>query len=218
MSFGRAKSVMPSSVDALPGHPEGMPVQDYGHVVLGTPLAAPFPDGHEQAIFGMGCFWGAERFFWQLEGVHTTAVGYAGGFTPNPTYQEVCTGQTGHNEVVLVVFDPEVVSYDELLKIFWEMHDPTQYMGQGNDIGTQYRSGIYVFGDAQKAAAEESRDRYQSQLEEAGFGEVTTEVLDAPTFYYAEEYHQQYLARNPGGYCNHGFCQVAYEPAAVETA
>jgi peptide-methionine (S)-S-oxide reductase len=163
----------------------------------------------------MGCFWGAERFFWQVAGVYTTAVGYSGGITPNPTYQEVCTGLTGHNEVVLVVYDPEVVSLDDLLKIFWEMHDPTQGMRQGNDVGTQYRSGIYVSSDAQRATAEASRASYQQSLSEMGFGEITTEILDAATFYYAEEYHQQYLHRNPMGYCNHGFCQVSYETAAA---
>ena len=161
-------------------------------------------------MFGLGCFWGAERFYWQTPGVWTTAVGYAGGYTPNPTYEEVCSGRTGHNEVVLVVYDPDVVSYDELLKVFWEVHDPTQGMRQGNDIGTQYRSEIYVFDDAQRAEAEASRDRYQASLTEAGFGTITTEIVDAGPFYYAEEYHQQYLERNPGGYCNHGFCQVSY--------
>jgi peptide-methionine (S)-S-oxide reductase len=213
MRFGRDKSTMPTAEEALPGREEAMPVQAYGHLVLGTPLTPPFPDGTEQAMFGMGCFWGAERFFWQLEGVHTTAVGYAGGITPNPTYEEVCTGRTGHNEVVLVVFHPEIVSYDTLLKIFWEMHDPTQGMRQGNDIGTQYRSGIYVFSAEQRATAEASMRSYQASLDRSGFGQITTEILDASTFYYAEEYHQQYLHRNPMGYCNHGFCQVAYETA-----
>lgn len=204
---------MPAEAAALPGRAEAMPVQPYGHLVLGTPLTPPFPAGFERAMFGMGCFWGAERFFWQLDGVHTTAVGYAGGFTPNPTYQEVCTGRTGHNEVVLVVHDPKVTAYERLLKVFWEMHDPTQGMRQGNDFGTQYRSGIYTFTAAQRTAALASREQYQQRLWERGFGEITTEVLDAPVFYYAEEYHQQYLQRNPGGYCNHGFCQVSYQPA-----
>ena len=174
------------------------------HFVLGTPLEPPFPEGFEQAIFGMGCFWGAERKFWQAEGVYTTAVGYAGGFTPNPTYEEVCSGRTGHNEVVLVVFDPAKTSYDEMLRVFWENHDPTQGMRQGNDIGTQYRSGIYCFGRAQLEAAEASREMFQEQLAASGFSTITTEILEAPTFFYAEDYHQQYLAKNPGGYCGLG--------------
>ena len=213
MRFGRDKTAMPSAREALAGRDEAMPVQDYGHLVLGAPLDGPFPEGSEKAMLGMGCFWGAERYFWSLEGVHTTAVGYAGGHTPNPTYQEVCTGRTGHNEVVLVVYDPTAVSYEQLLKVFWEMHDPTQGMRQGNDVGTQYRSGIYTFTEAQRAAAEASRDRYQAGLTAAGYGRITTEIADAPEFYYAEEYHQQFLARNPGGYCNHRFCQVPYDPA-----
>jgi peptide-methionine (S)-S-oxide reductase len=172
--------------------------------VLDTPLEPPFPEGTEQALFGLGCFWGAERAFWQTPGVYTTAVGYAGGYTPNPTYEEVCTGRTGHNEVVLVVFRPEEISYDELLRVFWEAHDPTQGMRQGNDVGTQYRSGIYAYSDAQREAAEASRARYEEQLREAGYGEVTTEVVDAPEFFYAEDYHQQYLAKNPNGYCGLG--------------
>jgi peptide-methionine (S)-S-oxide reductase len=215
MKFGRDKSTLPTADAALPGRDTPMAVQAEGHLVLGTPLTPPFPEGTEQVVFGMGCFWGAERFFWQVAGVYTTAVGYSGGITPNPTYQEVCTGLTGHNEVVLVVYDPEVVSLDDLLKIFWEMHDPTQGMRQGNDVGTQYRSGIYVSSDAQRATAEASRAAYQQSLSEMGFGEITTEILDAATFYYAEEYHQQYLHRNPMGYCNHGFCQVSYETAAA---
>jgi peptide-methionine (S)-S-oxide reductase len=215
MKFGRDKSTLPTADAALPGRDTPMAVQAEGHLVLGTPLTPPFPEGTEQVVFGMGCFWGAERFFWQVGGVYTTAVGYSGGITPNPTYQEVCTGLTGHNEVVLVVYDPEVVSLDDLLKIFWEMHDPTQGMRQGNDVGTQYRSGIYVSSDAQRATAEASRAAYQQSLSEMGFGEITTEILDAATFYYAEEYHQQYLHRNPMGYCNHGFCQVSYETAAA---
>jgi peptide-methionine (S)-S-oxide reductase len=172
--------------------------------VLGTPLTEPFPEGTEQAVFGLGCFWGAERKFWEAPGVYTTAVGYAGGSTPNPTYEEVCSGQTGHNEVVLVVYDPAKTSYEALLKVFWESHDPTQGMRQGNDVGTQYRSGVYVFSDEQKAAAEASRAMYEERLRGSGYGEVTTEVLDAGPFYYAEGYHQQYLAKNPNGYCGLG--------------
>ena len=170
----------------------------------------PFPAHLESIIFGMGCFWGAERFFWQLPGVFTTAAGYAGGTTPNPTYEETCTSMTGHTEAVLVVFDPEVVDLQELFKVFWENHDPTQYMGQGNDIGSQYRTAIYASNDTQLAAAEQSRDSYQEKLSNSGFGEITTEIAPAGEFYYAEEPHQQYLAKNPNGYCNHGFCQVAY--------
>jgi peptide-methionine (S)-S-oxide reductase len=172
--------------------------------VLGTPLAPPFPDGLELALFGMGCFWGAERIFWETEGVVSTSVGYAGGYTPNPTYEEVCSGRTGHNEVVRVVFYPSVTSYEALLKRFWEGHDPTQGMRQGNDVGTQYRSGIYVYSDEQRAAAERSRDAYQQQLSAAGLGEITTEIVDAPEFYYAEDYHQQYLSKVPNGYCGLG--------------
>jgi peptide-methionine (S)-S-oxide reductase len=194
---------MPTRADALPGRAEPMPVPAR-HFVNGHPLKGPFPAGLEKALFGLGCFWGAERKFWELPGVYTTAVGYAGGFTPNPTYKEVCTGMTGHNEVVLVVFDPKVVSYEALLKVFWEAHDPTQGMRQGNDVGTQYRSGIYVYDDAQKRAALASNEKFQRALQAAGFGRVTTEIVDAPEFYYAEDYHQQYLARNPGGYCGLG--------------
>lgn len=212
MWFGRDKQEMPDPADALPGRDETMPVPD-AHLVLGTPLAGPYPEGTEQAMFGLGCFWGAEKFFWDLDGVYTTAVGYAGGYTPNPTYEEVCSGRTGHNEVVLVVHDPSVVSYEDLLKTFWEVHDPTQYMRQHNDIGTQYRSEIYAFSDEQRRAAEASRTRYQDALSGAGFGEIVTAVVDAPAFYFAEPYHQQYLHRNPGGYCNHGVCQVRYAPA-----
>ena len=215
MLLRRDKTRMPTAADALPGRDEPMEVQSYGHLVLGTPLMPPFPDGCERAVFGMGCFWGAERFFWQMQGVYTTAVGYSGGQTPNPTYQEVCSGRTGHNEVVLVVHDPSVAPYEQLLKVFWEMHDPTQGMRQGNDVGTQYRSGIYVFNEAQREEALASRDRYQAALGGRGFGEITTEIVAAGPFYYAEEYHQQYLSRNPYGYCNHGFCQVGYEPAAA---
>ncbi len=197
------KTTMPAEQDALPGRDEAMPVPDR-HFVLDAPLKGPFPAGLERALFGMGCFWGAERVFWELPGVYTTAVGYAGGFTPNPVYKEVCTGQTGHNEVVLVVHDPARLSYEALLRAFWESHDPTQGMRQGNDTGTQYRSGIYVHDDAQRAAAEASRDAFQQALTEKGFGRITTEILDAPAFYYAEDYHQQYLAKNPGGYCGLG--------------
>jgi peptide-methionine (S)-S-oxide reductase len=200
--FGR-KDQMPRPDEALPGRFEKMPVPA-AHFVNGHPLQPPFPDGLEQAMFGLGCFWGAERMFWQADGVYTTAVGYAGGFTPNPTYQEVCTGRTGHNEVVLVVFDPKVVSYEQLLRLFWEGHDPTQGMRQGNDLGTQYRSGIYTFSDTQLEAAKRSRDLYQEVLRGAGYGDITTEIRPAPTFYYAEDYHQQYLAKNPGGYCGLG--------------
>ena len=210
MFFGRDKQTMVDPADALPGRDETMPVQP-AHLILGTPLDGPVPDGHEVAMFGLGCFWGAERFYWQLDGVYTTAVGYAGGYTPNPTYEEVCTARTGHNEVVRVVYDPSVVSYDALLKVFWEVHDPTQFMRQGNDVGTQYRSEIYVHSDEQRAAAKASLDRYQEKLTAAGFGDIATTVVDAPIFYFAEDYHQQYLHRNPMGYCNHGFCQVAFD-------
>jgi len=185
-----------------------MPVPD-SHFVNGHRLTPPFPAGLEQAVFGMGCFWGAERKFWEAPGVYTTAVGYAGGYTPNPTYKEVCSGMTGHTEVVLVVFDPSRTSYDALLKIFWENHDPTQGMRQGNDAGTQYRSAIYCFSPEQRRAAEASRDAFQDRLTAAGYGRITTEVIDAPPFYYAEDYHQQYLAKNPDGYCGIGGTGVA---------
>ena len=197
------KTQMPDAAKALPGRQERMPVPG-AHHVNGHPLEPPYPDGMEKAVFGLGCFWGAERCFWQLDGVYTTAVGYGGGLTPNPTYEEVCTGMTGHNEVVLVVFDPEVVSYSELLKVFWEAHDPTQGMRQGNDVGTQYRSGIYTYGDQQKKAADASRERYQEEMSKAGYGGITTEIVDAGDFYFAEDYHQQYLAKNPWGYCGLG--------------
>ncbi len=210
MIFGRDKQAMVEEADALPGRPERIPGHDVVHTVLGTTIGAPYPEGLAKAMFGLGCFWGAERNFWQLDGVHTTAAGFAGGFTPNPTYEEVCSGRTGHNEVALVVYDPDVVSYDDLLKVFWEVHDPTQFMGQGNDLGTQYRSEIYVYDRAQREAAERSLAAYQAKLSEAGFGEIATRVVDAGEFYFAEDYHQQYLDKNPGGYCNHGFCQVAY--------
>jgi peptide-methionine (S)-S-oxide reductase len=194
---------MPTAAEALPGRAERMPVPK-AHFVNGHALEPPFPEGMKTALVGLGCFWGAEKKFWQTPGVFTTAAGYAAGFTPNPTYREVCTGQTGHNEVVLVVFDPAKVSYEDLLKVFWESHDPTQGMRQGNDAGTQYRSGIYAFDAEQKAAAAASKAAYQAKLAEAGYGAITTEILDAPPFYYAEEYHQQYLAKNPDGYCGLG--------------
>jgi peptide-methionine (S)-S-oxide reductase len=199
----RHKTDMPTAEDALPGRAERMPVPDK-HYVLGTPLEPPFPEGLERAVFGMGCFWGAERGFWELDGVYTTAVGYAGGLTPNATYEEVCSGRTGHAEVVLVVFDPEKISYEELLKAFWEGHDPTQGMRQGNDVGTQYRSVIFTSSDAQHEAALASRERYQERLGSEGYGEITTDVAEEPDFYYAEDYHQQYLAKNPNGYCGLG--------------
>ncbi len=194
---------MPTATTALPGREEPMPVPA-AHFVNGHPLRGPFPGDLRQAMFGMGCFWGVERKFWQTGGVFTTAVGYAGGFTPNPTYREVCSGLTGHNEVVLVVYDPQVVGYEALLSLFWEGHDPTQGMRQGNDLGTQYRSGIYTFDERQERLAGESRAAYQRALDAAGYGAITTEILPAPPFYYAEEYHQQYLAKNPGGYCGLG--------------
>ena len=199
---------MPREADALPGRPDALPV-DPTHFVNGNVIKPPFPDGMQQAMFGMGCFWGAERGFWKLDGVYATAVGYAGGYTPNPTYDEVCTGLTGHNEVVLVVFDPDRISYDDLLKVFWESHDPTQGMRQGNDVGTQYRSGVYVFSSSQRQAAERSRARYQAELKKRGLAPISTEIVDAPPFYYAETYHQQYLAKNPNGYCGLGGTGVA---------
>jgi len=199
----RKKAEMPRPDEVLPGRKMKMPVPGR-HFVLGNPLLPPFPDHLELGLFGMGCFWGAERKFWQVEGVYTTAVGYAAGSTPNPLYEEVCSGLTGHNEVVRVVFDPNAVPYEKLLGIFWENHDPTQGMQQGNDVGTQYRSGIYVYSDDQRAQAEASRDAYQRGLSDAGYGRITTEILDAPQFYYAEDYHQQYLAKNPSGYCGLG--------------
>ena len=203
MLFDRLKTRMISPEQALPGRSTPMAVPDR-HLVLGTPLQPPFPDGLATAVVGMGCFWGAERKYWELPGVHTTAVGYAGGYTPNPTYEEVCSGRTGHTEAVLVVFDPAIVSYEEILRVFWESHDPTQGMRQGNDVGTQYRSAVYTFGDEQAASVEASRARFQERLAGAGFGEITTEVAPAPAFFYAEGYHQQYLARNPNGYCGLG--------------
>jgi peptide-methionine (S)-S-oxide reductase len=197
------KSEMPSPEDALPGRSLPMPVP-LTHFVNGHPLSPPFPDGLETAVFALGCFWGAERAFWQTEGVYSTAVGYTAGYTPNPTYEEVCSGRTGHTEAVLVVFDPAVISYDGLLKVFWEKHDPTQGMRQGNDVGTQYRSGIYWKDAAQRAAAERSRDAYQEMLSAAGYPPITTEIAEAGPFFYAEEYHQQYLGKNPNGYCGLG--------------
>ena len=204
----KSKSAMPKPEDALPGRTQRMPVPEQ-HYVNRNRIVPPFPDGLERAMFGMGCFWGAEKGFWAIPGVYATAVGYAAGYTPNATYEEVCTGLTGHNEVVLVVFDPKQVSYADLLRVFWEGHDPTQGMRQGNDAGTQYRSGIYVFSPEQRRAAEASRDHYQRELDKAGYGKITTEILDAPEFYYAEDYHQQYLAKNPWGYCGHGGTGVA---------
>jgi len=205
--FGK-KLTVPTPEEALPGRAEEMPLTNR-HYVNGNPLKPPFPQGMEMAVFGMGCFWGAERKFWQLDGVFSTSVGYAAGSTPNPTYKEVCSGMTGHNEVVLVVFDPKVISYSQLLKTFWESHNPTQGMRQGNDAGTQYRSGVYVYSDTQKQEAEASRDAYQQALNAAGFGKITTEILDLREYYYAEDYHQQYLAKNPGGYCGLGGTNVA---------
>ena len=224
--FLRTKLDMPSPDTALPGRPEPLRVPET-HYVNGHRIAPPFPDGLATAVFGLGCFWGAERGFWQLPGVYSTAVGYAGGYTPNPTYEEVCSGRTGHSEVVLVVYDPAVISYDALLAAFWESHDPTQGMRQGNDVGTQYRSAIYYADDAQRDAALRSRDAYAGQLAQAGHNAITTEVAPAGPFYYAEDYHQQYLARNPNGYCGIGgtgvscpvglFAKPADEPA-TETA
>jgi peptide-methionine (S)-S-oxide reductase len=210
--FSSATSIrLPRPEQALPGRDAVMPVPE-AHFVNGHPLVPPFPAGLEQAVFGMGCFWGAERKFWQAPGVYTTAVGYAGGYTKNATYKEVCSGMTGHTEVVLVVFDPKVTSFDAVLKVFWENHDPTQGMRQGNDVGTQYRSAIYVYSPEQATAAQASRDAYQERLNTAGFGRITTELAEAPPFYYAEDYHQQYLAKNPHGYCGLGgtgvSCQV----------
>ena len=202
--FGlRKKHLMPTAETALPGREQALPVPP-AHYVNGHPMEEPFPQAMQLAMFGMGCFWGVERIFWQVPGVFTTAAGYAAGHTPNPTYQEVCTGQTGHNEVVRLVFDPQVVSYQQLLVLFWEGHDPTQGMRQGNDMGTQYRSGIYTYGQQQQTQAEASREQFQPRLEASGYGEITTEIIPAPVFYFAEDYHQQYLAKNPGGYCGLG--------------
>jgi len=203
------KTHLPNPDEALPGRDEAMSVPD-NHFVNGNPLKPPFPEHMQMAIFGLGCFWGAERKFWETQGVFTTAVGYAGGITPHPTYHEVCSGKTGHNEVVRVVFDPSQIGYEALLRVFWESHDPTQGMRQGNDIGTQYRSGIYVYNDVQRDTATASRNAYQAILSASGYGSITTEVIDAPAFYYAEEYHQQYLAKNPSGYCGLGGTGVAF--------
>jgi len=213
--FGKPKSI-PTAAEALPGRTERMPVPAT-HFVNGHRISPPFPDGLERAMFGMGCFWGAEKKFWQLDGVYTTAVGYAAGHTPNPTYREVCSGMTGHTEVVRVVWDPKSTDFAEMLRIFWENHDPTQGMRQGNDVGTQYRSGVYAYGEAQRQAAERSRDVFQQKLTAAGFGPITTEILPAPEFYYAEDYHQQYLAKNPDGYCGLGGTGVSC-PVGVSVA
>lgn len=209
--FGLGKKLkMPAAADALPGRKQAMSVPDK-HYVNGNPLKPPFPPGLEMAMFGMGCFWGAERRFWQQEGVFSTSVGYSAGFTPNPTYEEVCSGLTGHNEVVLVVYDPKIISYQQLLKVFWESHNPTQGMRQGNDAGTQYRSGIYVYSERQRELAEASRDTYQIALKQGGYETITTEILPAPEYYYAESYHQQYLAKNPNGYCGLGGTKISYQ-------
>ena len=205
---------VPAPQDCLPGRDTPVPVASR-HYVNGHPLTGPFPEGMQTIVFGMGCFWGAERLFWEVDGVYTTAAIYAGGTTPNPTYEETCTGMTGHTEAVLVVYDPARVELSDLFKVFWENHDPTQHMGQGNDIGTQYRSAIYATTDEQLAAAEASKQAYQADLDAGGFGRITTEIAPSSGFYYAEDYHQQYLAKNPMGYCNHGFCQVPYQPAGV---
>jgi peptide-methionine (S)-S-oxide reductase len=217
MWFSPKKAAMPKREEALPGRSERMPVPERHHV-SGNRIVPPFPDGLELALFGLGCFWGAEKAFWPLPGVYSTSVGYAAGFTPNPTYEEVCTGLTGHNEVVRVVFDPRVTSFADLLRVFWEAHDPTQGMRQGNDVGTQYRSGIYVYSPEQRSAAEASREAYQRALTKAGYGAITTEILDAPEFYHAEDYHQQYLAKNPWGYCGHGGTGVACPAGIAATA
>ena len=205
----REPAGIPAPETCLPGRPD--PIMTPGnHFVNGNPLAGPYPDGIDTLVVGMGCFWGAERFFWQMDGVWVTAAGYAGGTTPNPTYEETCTSMTGHTEAVLIAFDPAKVSLDDLFKVFWENHDPTQFMGQGNDRGSQYRTAIYTNSPEQLAAAEASRDAYQAKLTAGGFDEITTEIGPMGEWYWAEEYHQQYLAKNPGGYCNHGFCQVSY--------
>ena len=221
MLFTRKPLEIPTAEDALPGRDTPI-VAPGNHLVLGTPIGPPFPEGTERALFGMGCFWGAERMFWQSPGMYTTAVGYSAGLTPNPTYQEVCTGRTGHNEVVLAVFDTSKASYEAMLKIFWEGHDPTQGMRQGNDVGTQYRSGIYWTTEAQRDAAVASLEMFQEELSRAGLGQITTEILEAGPFFYAEDYHQQYLAANPNGYCGHGetgvSCPVGFGvPAAAAT-
>jgi len=217
MFFSSKPLEVPRPDDALPGREQPIPTAERHHV-NGAPLKGPYPEGHEKALFGLGCFWGAEKLFWQLPGVFVTAVGYAGGHTPNPTYREVCSGMTGHNEVVLIVFDPKKISYEKLLKAFWEGHVPTQGMRQGNDSGTQYRSGIYVYSDAQREAAQTSLVRYQAALQKAGYPPITTEIKDAGPFYFAEDYHQQYLAKNPGGYCGLGGTGVVCAGSEQATA
>jgi peptide-methionine (S)-S-oxide reductase len=214
--FGTRKSALPSPSQALPGRSEKLAVASK-HVVLGTPMDGPFPPQMRLAMFGMGCFWGAEKKLWSLPGVHSTQVGYSGGYTPNPTYREVCSGETGHAEVVRVVFDPAKISFDDLLRVFWESHDPTQGMRQGGDVGTQYRSGIYVYDDEQRAHAEASRKAYEARLKEAGLGAITTEIVPAGEFYFAEDYHQQYLAKNPDGYCGLGGTGVACPVGALKS-
>jgi peptide-methionine (S)-S-oxide reductase len=214
MALFRKKAALPAKNEALPGRATPLKVPEL-HFVNGQRIVPPFPAGLREAVFGMGCFWGAERLFWELPGVYSTAVGYAGGQTPNATYEEVCSGMTGHTEVVRVIYDPEKIDYEDLLKVFWESHDPTQGMRQGNDVGTQYRSAIYVLDDEQKKIAEESKRNYQKRLTAAGRGEITTEILGAGEFYYAEDYHQQYLAKNPGGYCGIGGCGVPYKSAEL---
>jgi peptide-methionine (S)-S-oxide reductase len=214
MALFRKKAVIPGKEEALPGRSQPLKVPAT-HFVNAHRIVPPFPAGLKEAVFGMGCFWGAERLFWKLPGVYSTAVGYAGGFTPNATYQEVCSGETGHAEVVRVIYDPEKIDYEDLLKVFWESHDPTQGMRQGADVGTQYRSAIYTLDAEQQKAAEDSRKTYQARLTAAGRGEITTEIADAPTFYYAEDYHQQYLAKNPDGYCGIGGCGVPYKSAEL---
>jgi peptide-methionine (S)-S-oxide reductase len=213
--FQNRKTMMPIREEALPGRGEGMRVP-VRHFVNGNRMVPPFPAGLQVALFGLGCFWGAERRFWQTDGVYSTAVGYAGGYTPNPTYEEVCTGRTGHTEVVQVVFDPAIVNYAQLLKVFWESHDPTQGMRQGNDVGTQYRSAVYTLSAEQAASAERAKAEYAESLRAAGHGPLTTEIAVAPTFYYAEEYHQQYLAKNPNGYCGIGGCGVPFKLAELQ--
>ena len=215
MALFRRKSTMPAADAALSGRSTPLRVPET-HFVNGHRVVPPFPAGTREAMFALGCFWGAEKLFWQLPGVYSTAVGYAGGFTPNPTYQEVCSGDTAHAEVVRVIYDPQVISYQELLKAFWESHDPTQGMRQGNDFGTQYRSAIFTFDKEQRAAAEESKRLYQARLTAAGLGTITTEILDAPQFFYAEDYHQQYLAKNPDGYCGIGGCGVPFKAAELQ--
>jgi peptide-methionine (S)-S-oxide reductase len=214
MALFRKAAVMPTREQALPGRNE--PIHISGrHFISGNPIIPPFPEAAELALFGLGCFWGSERKFWQVHGVYSTAVGYAGGFTPNPTYEEVCGGMTGHNEVVRVVFDTKETNYEDLLQVFWESHDPTQGMRQGNDVGTQYRSGIYAYGSEQQRLAEETRAVYGQALAKAGRGAITTEIISAPEFYYAEDYHQQYLAKNPGGYCGLGGCGIPFKSAEL---